>query len=60
MKIKKEKAWRNVKCNECGELIYPDKVVRVKPEKGKITNLAEWNFCEECFDRIFSNKVKKK
>ena len=60
MKIKKEKAWINVKCSECGKLIYPDKVVKVKPEKGKVTNLAEWNFDEECFDRIFSNEVKKK
>ena len=60
MKIKKEKAWRNVKCSECGKLIYPNNVVKVKPEKGKVTNLSEWNFDEECFDRIFSNEVKKK
>lgn len=60
MKIKKEKAWINVKCSECGKLIYPDIVVKVKPEKGKVTNLAEWSFDEECFDRLFSNEVKKK
>ena len=60
MKIKKEKAWINTRCNECGELIYPNNVVKVRPEKRPPTNLAEWNFDEECFDRIFSNEVKKK
>ena len=60
MKIKIEKAWMNVKCNECGELIYPNEVYRARPEKGKLTPLAEWNFCKRCFKKIFSEETIKK
>ena len=52
-----EKSWINQKCNECGKLIYPEKVVKVKPEKGKIHQLAEWRFCEKCFEKIFLKEV---
>jgi len=56
MKVEVEDAWLNTKCNECGKLIYPEQVYRVRPEKGKVTNLATWSFCEECFKKIFKNQ----
>jgi len=60
MKIKIEKAWINVKCNECSELIYPNMVYRIRPENGKVSALAEWRFCEKCYKRIFKEEPKKK
>ncbi len=59
MKIKIIKAWINIKCCECGEIIYPDNVYKVKPEK-IINNLAEWNLHEKCFNRLFSEEIRKK
>jgi len=56
MKIQIEGSWLNQKCNECGKLIYPDKVVKVMPEKGKISHMAEWRFCEKCYKKIFKEK----
>jgi len=60
MKIKIEDPWFNHKCNECGKLIYPKKVYKVRAEKGKVTKLAEWRFCEKCFNELFSEKVRRK
>ena len=59
VKIKIEKAWINIKCFECGKLIYPNKVYKVKPEKGRNTMFVEWRLCELCFKKIFSELKKK-
>lgn len=54
MKVKIEKAWINHKCCECGKLIYPDEVYRVRAEKeGSKINYAEWRFCKKDFNKIF-------
>jgi len=53
MKTKIEKAWINVKCFECGELIYPNMVYKVKPENGQKTMFMEWRLCKPCFKKIF-------
>ena len=59
MKIKTEKAWINIKCSECGKVIYPKDVWKLKPEM-IINKLIEWKLCEECFNEIFSDDVIKK
>ncbi len=59
MKIKIEDSWLNQKCNECSELIYPNKVCKVRPENGKVSVLSEWRFCKPCYERLFSEEVKK-
>jgi len=60
MKIKiEEKAWINIKCSECGKIIYPQKVFKVRPER-IINDLAEWKFCEKCFNELFSEEERKK
>ena len=53
MKTKIEKAWINVKCFECGKLIYPDMVYKVRPENGQKTMFMEWRLCKSCFKKIF-------
>ena len=59
MKIsKKEKAWINVKCSECGKIIYHDDVWKVRPER-ILNSLAEWKFCEECFNETFTKEVRE-
>ena len=60
MKIKIEDSWLNHKCNECIELIYPKEVYKVRPENGKVSVLSEWRFCKTCYERLFSEEVKKK
>ncbi len=60
MKTKIEKAWINYKCDECGKLIYPNKVCKVQPDHGKKTSYAWWRFCESCYKRIFKEEVKRR
>ncbi len=53
MKIEiEEKAWINIRCDECGKLIYPEKVYKVKPEKER-TSSTGWRFHEKCYKKIF-------
>ncbi len=60
MKIKiEDKAWINVKCSECRMIIYPKKIIKVRPE-GIINNLAEWKFCPKCFNNLFSENERKR
>jgi transcriptional regulatory protein LevR len=63
MNIEKKIAWKNQKCNECGEAIYQTQ------DKENIvyfcyTNNATafklWKLCEKCFKKIFSEEIKKK
>lgn len=55
MKVEITESWLNQKCNECIKLIYPEKVFKVKPKKGK-----KWNLCGKCFNELFSEEAKKK
>jgi len=58
MLINKKKAYINQKCDECGELIYPEDAVIVEPDKAKDRNpSAHWKLCEECFEKLFK-KIK--
>ena len=61
MEIEKKIAYKNIKCHECGATIY-------KPENGEKayfcspnwTRTKRWKLCEECFNRIFSEEVRRK
>lgn len=61
MKIIKKPAWRNVKCNNCGNTIYKSKedneAYFCSPD---YTPTRIWKLCEACFNKIFSEEVKKK
>lgn len=63
MKIQKKSAWKNQKCNECGEGIYQNL------DKENIiyfcyleyaSNFKIWKVCEKCFRKLFSEEERKK
>lgn len=62
MKIHKEQAWKNRKCNECFKQICTTR------EEGKPVYVIEleftlgnkWRLCEGCFKKIFPEEYKKK
>ena len=63
MKITKKLAWKNQKCNECSDSIYQseeeeNKVYFCQPDNASPFKI--WKFCEKCFDKIFSEEVRKK
>ena len=61
MKIRKENAWKNRKCNECGNQIC------TTIEEGKVVYIIElgftiancWYLCEKCFKKIFPQEYKE-
>ena len=57
MLINKEKAYINSKCDECGKLIYPREMMKVKPENARKNPPAHWKLCEKCYNKIF--KINK-
>jgi len=54
MKLQIEDSWINHKCSECGKLIYPEKVYKVKSEMER-TSGTGWRFCKKCYNEIFKN-----
>ncbi len=62
MKIEKKLAWKNQKCNECGDSVFVK-----KDEKNYVyfcqldstSPFKKWKICEKCFNKIFSDEVKK-
>jgi len=61
MKIIKKPAWINVKCNNCGNTIYQSKEENeayfCSPD---YTQTKIWKLCEICFNKLFSEEVRKK
>ena len=60
MKITKKLAYKNIKCNNCGAVIY-------KPKKENPVYICQpdfspkkWKLCEKCVNEIFSEEVRKK
>ena len=61
MKIRKELAWKNRKCNECG-----NQICTTIPEGTPVyiitlgfTIANTWYLCEKCFKRIFPHEYEK-
>ncbi len=61
MKIRKEQAWLNRKCNECGRQIYTTKkdIKSVYVIELGFTIANKWRLCESCFKKIFPEEYKK-
>ena len=53
MLINKEKAYINAKCDECGKLIYPEELIKVKLEKARKNPPSHWKLCIKCYNKIF-------
>ena len=62
MKIEKKVAYKNIKCNNCGDVIYKPReenpVYFCWPEY--ITSFRVWKLCKKCVNEIFSEEVRKK
>ncbi len=56
MKIEKKPAWKNNKCNECGDSIFKKQIeanIVYYCQPDYTTPLNAWKLCKKCFKTIF-------